>query len=245
VNFSVVNVGLAFVAGLRSFVSPCVLPLLPAHLRYIIGTVLAEEVQEQSMARHWAVITGSLAFTLGLATTFAILGGSATALGRLLLQYQPVGAEVGGVLIMLLGLHLLGIVRVPLLDQQRRFRLTFVRRAGAGTAFLVGAVFGAGWTPCVGPFLAGVLALAGQEQTVWLGNLLLVSYALGLGAPFLICGLLAGRALTLLRGMQRHMRLVERMSGALLLVMGFMVFTERLLVLSAWPNRVFGTGLAI
>jgi len=109
------------------------------------------------------VLTGSLAFTLGLATTFAISGASATALGRQLLQYQSVVAKVGGVLIVLLGLHLLGIVRVPLLDQERRFRLTSVRRAGAGTAFLVGAVFGAGWTPWIGPFLAGVLALRARS----------------------------------------------------------------------------------
>ena len=112
------------------------------------------------------MLTGWLAFTLGLATTFAISGASVTALGRLLLQHQSVVAKVTGVLIVLLGLHLQGIVRVPLLDQEPRFWLTSVRRAGPGTAFLVGAVFGAGWTPCIGPFLAGVLALASQELTV-------------------------------------------------------------------------------
>jgi cytochrome c-type biogenesis protein len=205
-----------------------------------------EQLQEPRRARHyWVVVAGSVAFTLGLATTFALLGASATALGRLLLQYQALLAKVGGVLIIAMGLHMLGILRIGALDRERRLRVLPGRGTRLGASFLLGAAFGAGWTPCIGPFLAGVLALASQERTVVQGSMLLVVYALGLGLPFLLSGLLAGRALAFLRGMRRHALLVERLSGALLVVMGFLVFSERLVLLSAWLSRVFGTGLSI
>jgi cytochrome c-type biogenesis protein len=191
------------------------------------------------------VVTGSIAFTLGLATTFALLGASASALGRLLLQYHAILARVGGGLIIVMGLHLLGVLRIAALDRERRLRVSPGRGTGLGAPFLLGAAFGAGWTPCIGPFLAGVLALASQEQTVVQGSVLLVVYALGLGLPFLLSGLLAGRTLAFVRGMRRHALLVERLSGAALVVMGFLVFSERLLLLSAWLSRVFGTGLSI
>jgi cytochrome c-type biogenesis protein len=234
---------LAAGAGLLSFASPCVLPLLPAYLGYMTG-LTADEIQTQRDTRTRAHVLGrSVAFVLGLSLVFAALGASASVVGRALLDHQTLLLRVAGVLVVVLGLHTLGLVRIPMLYREKR--LTFGGAEGSYLgALLLGAAFAAGWTPCIGPFLAGLLALASQEQTVSQGMLLLFVYGLGLGVPFVLTGLALGTSLSLLSGVRAHMHLLEIVSGLLLVGMGLLIFSDRLSLISAWLTAVFGIGLA-
>jgi len=235
----------ALAAGLVSFASPCVLPLVPAYVGYITGRS-AEELRAAEGSTRLAVTGQALAFVLGLTLIFALLGATATVLGQALLTNLPILWKVGGVVVIVLGLHMLGLLPVPLLARTAQPFLAPGRvPTGAVGAFLVGLAFGAGWTPCVGPFLAGVLALASSASTVREGTLLLVVYALGLGIPFLLAGLALDRTSTVLRAFRPHMLAIERASGLLLIAMGALLFTERLALLTAWLTRMFGTGLAL
>lgn len=238
---------LAAGAGLLSFVSPCVLPLLPAYLGYMTG-LTAEELQSRQDAATRAHVVGrALAFVLGLSLVFSALGASASAVGQALLQYQSLLLRLGGILVVLLGLHTLGLIRMPWLYRERRLALGAAQPGARGSyvgALLLGAAFAAGWTPCIGPFLAGLLALASQEQTVSQGMLLLFVYGLGLGVPFVLAGLALGTSLRLLKGITARMQAVEVVSGLLLVGMGLLIFSDRLSLISAWLTTMFGTGLA-
>ena len=239
---SPLTLALAVGAGLLSFVSPCVLPLLPAYLGYMTGLSADELTDRRDAATRAHVLGRSLAFVVGLSAVFTLLGASASFLGQALLQHQTLLLRVAGVLVVLFGLHTLGLVRIPLLYRQKRASFGEGRTGYVG-ALLLGAAFAAGWTPCIGPFLAGLLALAGQEQTVGQGMLLLFVYGLGLGIPFVLAGLALGTALRLLRGLRTQMRTLEMASGLLLVGMGLLIFSDRLSLISAWLVNVFGTGL--
>ncbi|MCS7001278.1 MAG: cytochrome c biogenesis protein CcdA, partial [Dehalococcoidia bacterium] len=218
------NVGsalFAVVAGLLSFISPCILPLLPAYLGYMSGVSFAE-LHDASRARG-KVVASSILFVAGLATTFTLLGATATALGQLLVAYQPVIAQLAGLIIIALGLQMIGVFRVPFAD--RYLRIDGAAATGRAGAFVMGAAFGVGWTPCVGPFLAGVLTLASQEATVWQGIVLLLLFALGLGVPFVLSALAFDRAMGLLARVKRQLGVVTRLSGAVLVIMGVVVFS--------------------
>jgi len=235
----------ALAAGMVSFASPCVLPLVPAYLGFITGRS-ADELQHAHGRVRLHIATQGLAFVGGLAIIFAVLGASATILGQTLLQNLPILWKVGGVLVVIFGLQMLGILHIPLLA--RTFKVADaapnIQRSHVG-AFALGAAFGAGWTPCVGPFLGGLLALASSQETVAAGTLLLLLYAIGLGVPFLLAGLAVDRSLGVMRAMRPHMLLVERVSGVMLIGMGVLLFTERLTLVTAWLTKVFGTGLAL
>jgi cytochrome c-type biogenesis protein len=219
--------------------------LVPAYLGFITGRS-AEELQSASGRARVTVATQGAAFVLGLAAIFAVLGASASVLGQTLLQNLPLVWKLGGVLVVIFGLQMLGVLRIPLLS--RTFRVTEitpnVERSHAG-AFLLGVAFGAGWTPCVGPFLAGLLALASSQQTVAQGLVLLLMYGLGLGVPFVLAGLAVDRSLGVMRALRPHLPSVERVSGVLLIGMGVLLFTERMTLITAWLTRVFGNGLAV
>ncbi len=235
----------ALAAGLVSFLSPCVLPLVPAYLGFITGRS-AEELRGADGADRFTIATQALAFVLGLAVIFALLGASASLLGRTLLVNLPLLWKIGGVAVIILGLHTVGLVRVPLLYRTARVAdVAPARRSGHLGALLVGLAFGAGWTPCVGPVLAGLLALASDQETVGQGILLLLVYALGLGIPFVLAGLAVERSLRVMRAIKPHLLAVERASGVLLVGMGVLLFTERLTLITSWLTRVLGTGLAL
>jgi cytochrome c-type biogenesis protein len=235
----------ALAAGMVSFASPCVLPLVPAYLGFITGRS-AEELHAATGRARVGVATQGAAFVLGLAVIFTLLGASATVLGQTLLENQPLLWKLGGLVVIVFGLQMLGIVRIPLLYRSARVaEVSPVRPGNYVGAFLMGLAFGAGWTPCVGPFLAGILALASSEETVAQGMLLLLIYALGLGLPFLIAGLAIDRSLELMRRFKPHLLVIEKASGALLIGMGLLLFTERLTLITAWLTRMFGTGLAL
>jgi cytochrome c-type biogenesis protein len=235
----------ALAAGMISFASPCVLPLVPAYLGFITGRS-ADELQNARGKARVTIVTQGLAFVLGLAVIFALLGASASVLGQTLLQNQERLYQVGGVLVVIFGLQMLGITRIPLLARTMRVAdvTPNVQRSHVG-AFVMGLAFGAGWTPCVGPFLAGLLGLASQQETVGAGVLLLLIYALGLGVPFLLAGLAVNRSLNVMRGIRPHMLAIERVSGALLIGMGILLFTQQLTRITSLLTRVFGNGLAL
>jgi cytochrome c-type biogenesis protein len=235
----------ALAAGMVSFASPCVLPLVPAYLGFITGRS-AEELQTAQGRARATIVTQGLAFVLGLAVIFALLGASASLLGQSLLQNLPLVWKLGGVVVIIFGLQMLGITRIPLLARTVRIAeiTPNVQRSHAG-AFVMGLAFGAGWTPCVGPFLAVLLGLASQQETVGAGVVLLLTYAIGLGMPFLLAGLAVDRSLSVMRGVRPHMLAIERLSGALLIGMGVLLFTEQLTRITSLLTKVFGNGFAL
>jgi cytochrome c-type biogenesis protein len=232
-------------AGMISFVSPCVLPLVPAYLGFITGRS-ADELQAARGQARVMILTQGLAFVLGLAVIFALLGASASILGQTLLQNQERLYQVGGIIVVVFGLQMLGVTRIPLLARTARVAdvTPNVQRSHLG-AFAMGLAFGAGWTPCVGPFLAGLLGLASQQETVGAGVLLLLIYALGLGVPFVLAGIAVDRSLGVIRSIRPHMLTIERLSGALLIGMGILLFTQQLTRITSLLTRVFGNGLAL
>lgn len=235
----------ALAAGMVSFASPCVLPLVPAYLGFITGRT-AEELHSAHGRARARIFTQGLAFVLGLALIFGLLGASASVLGHTLLQNLQLLSKVGGVLVVIFGLQMLGVLRIPWLYRTARAAeiKPNVHASHAG-AFLMGLAFGAGWTPCIGPFLAGLLGLASQQETVGEGVALLMVYALGLGVPFLLAGLAVDRSLGVLRSIRPHMLAIERVSGALVIGMGVLLFTDQLAQITIFLTRVFGTGLAL
>lgn len=225
----------AFAAGLLSVLSPCVLPLLPAYLSLVSGVSVEELRTQASEAEVRRRVMGTaLAFVLGFSAVFVVLGASATLLGRVLRSFrlEVLGTEIGvaqiaGVVIVVMGLHLLGVLRIPWLYREARFEGPH-RPTGPAGAALVGAAFAFGWTPCVGPILGGILTLAGARETVFQGMGMLSVYSAGLAVPFLLAAWSVERFLGALRRLREHFRTIEIASGVLLVAVGVLVLTDQL-----------------
>lgn len=214
----------ALTAGLLSFVSPCVLPLVPAYLSYMTGISVEGLKQGQGQrAQQGEILSHGVAFVLGFSLVFILLGASSTLLGRVLLAYIDILGQVGGTIIVVLGLHYMGLFRIGWLDMEARFN---VQRQSASltSSFLIGLAFAFGWTPCVGPILATILAVAGAQETIGQGVLLLAVYSAGLGVPFLLAGLATNTFFSFFSRMKRHLHKVEVASGTLLVAVGVMIF---------------------
>jgi len=218
----------AFVAGLLSFLSPCVLPLVPSYVGFITGMTLPE-VQ----GRRRAALTHALLFVTGFSLVFVLLGASATVLGRALNYYQVWLQRVGGVLIILFGLLCLGVFKSGVLNQERRLHLERKPVGYLGSA-LVGMAFGAGWTPCIGPVLGGILGLAATSTDVWRGMQLLAVYSAGLAIPFLIAAVAVESFLDWFQRFRRYLPWVMRLSGLLLIVVGILLVTGEFTRLAGW-----------
>ena len=220
----------ALVAGMLSFASPCVFPLIPAYLSYLGG----QATRDGAPPDHWAILANGVFFVMGFSAVFVGLGAAASAIGRLLFAYLGVLTKVGGIAIVLFGLHHLGLLKIPLLytDTRRHYR----RQPGLGYAssVLMGVFFGAGWSPCIGPTLGAILTLALNEGTVSRGALLLFVYSMGLGIPFLLMALLIDRTTGILQRARRLMRAVTVASGVFLVILGMLVFFDRLGWLTQW-----------
>lgn len=235
---------LALVAGLVSFTSPCTLPLLPGYVSYVSGLSDGSSATGSASVRPRRALTGALLFVLGFSAVFTTLGATASTLGFLLASNLNVINVVGGALIVLMGLAVTGLIRIPLLHRQVRFDLSRIGR-GPASALPLGAAFAFGWTPCVGPVLASILATAASTATVGRGALLLLAYSLGLGVPFLALAAGLARGRTSLGWLQRHARRIEIGGGVILVAMGIAVMTggwtalmSRMLALYAqlgWP----------
>lgn len=223
---------IAFSAGLLSFLSPCVLPLIPSYVTFITGLSL-EEVQK---ARRVAVVH-SLLFILGFTLIFLALGATATVLGRALLVYREWISRVGGVLIIIFGLYLLGAFNLMALARERRVHLADKPIGYLGTV-LVGIAFGAGWTPCIGPILGSILIYTSSEADLGRGLGLLAMYSLGLAVPFLASSLAINHFITFFTRVRRHMVWVSRAGGALLIIVGVLLLTDYFTVLAGYLQRL-------
>jgi cytochrome c-type biogenesis protein len=213
-------------AGLVSFLSPCVLPLVPPYLTYLGGTTMEQLVGEEQIDTHlWRrVVLAAVFFVLGFTTVFVGLGAGASVLGQWIQTYKAELAKVAGLVIILFGLHFLGVLRVPLLYREARLHADN-RGASLAGAYVMGLAFAFGWTPCIGPVLATVLTLAASEASLGSGVRLLLVYSLGLGIPFVLAAVAIGPFLGFMKRFRRHLGRVEKAMGILLVVAGLLVFT--------------------
>ena len=220
----------AFVAGFLSFISPCVLPLIPGYISFVSGASLDEMRGAAGPAARRHVLITSLAFVLGFSLVFIALGASASAIGKFLLNNVPLLGKIAGALIIVFGLHTMGVFRLRFLETEKRAQ-TQRKPAGPLGAVLVGIAFAFGWTPCIGPILAGILVVAGSRETVGEGVLLLGVYSLGLGVPFLLTSLAINRFFSVTARIRKHYRAIELVSGGLLVGIGVLIFTGQLTVI--------------
>lgn len=225
-----VSIPAAALAGVVSFLSPCVLPLVPGYLAFVSGTSVVDD-RGRPAATLSRVSIRAAAFVLGFATIFILLGASASQVGRFLLVHGAAFARIAGAAIVIFGLHLLGVLKIPLLHREKRVQASVPPRSVAG-AYGIGMAFGFGWTPCIGPILAAVLAMAAVQDTVWQGVGLLGVYSLGLGIPFMVAALASGYLATFLVRFRRYYRGIELASGALLILIGALIFFGRFTWLS-------------
>lgn len=235
---SQINTAVAFGAGLVSFLSPCVLPLVPGYLSFVAGVSMDElrDAESKAVLRR-RVIFNTLAFVLGFSVVFILLGASATAVGAFLLAKQKLIAQVAGAMVIVFGIHVMGIIRIPWLYQEKRAHVA-VKPAGLMGSFLVGLAFAFGWTPCIGPILASILSLAAAEETLGAGIGLLAVYSLGLAIPFMITAIAFNQVMVVFDQVKRHMRVVEIVSGLLLVGVGILLMTDGLTIIAAWAQRI-------
>lgn len=230
--------GASFLAGLLSFLSPCVLPLIPAYLSYISGLSLEQLTQDSNISARRLAVLHTLAFIAGFSVIFIALGATASALGQEVVRFQAAIRVVGGLILVLFGLFLMGIVRLPLLQKSLMAQLEH-KPAGYFGAFLIGAGFATGWTPCVGPILASILFLAATQETVLSGVFLLGVYCIGLGVPFLLAAWATSSFVTLFKRLKRFLQWSERLAGFLLIGMGLLLISGQMLRLTAKMLQIF------
>lgn len=228
----------AFLAGLISFLSPCVLPLVPGYVSYVTGQSL-DDLQRHDLSRVNLSAAGlSLFFVLGFSTVFVVLGASATSLGQLLLEYRYEASLVGGTIIIVFGLFMIGLLALPWL--QREFRFTLDIKGGNPLgAFLLGLAFAFGWTPCIGPILGAILTISASSAQVGSGVLLLSIYSLGLGVPFLATAAFTGTFLMKFKAMRRLGRPLQVLAGIIMVIMGVAIITGHLSAFSFWLLKTF------
>lgn len=222
----------AFLGGVLSFLSPCVLPLVPSYLSFITGFT----VEEFGSKRRLAILHASL-FVIGFSLIFILLGASATAVGSAFRAYKDVIQQAGGVLIILFGLYCLGVIKLGFLTQERRVHLE-QKPLGYLGSVLVGMAFGAGWSPCIGPILGGILSLAATEADLGRGMWLLVAYSAGLAVPFMVAAFAVERFLGWFQRFRRHLGLVQKVSGALLVVVGLLIATGQFTRLAGYLQKL-------
>jgi cytochrome c-type biogenesis protein len=227
-----ITVGIAFLAGLVSFVSPCVLPLVPAYLSLLTGESVEDLRAATTTAARLRTLAHAVAFVIGFSLIFIALGLSASALGGVLNANRSSIAQIGGVIVVILGLHMMGMIRIPWLMMDARFHVAH-ERATLWTSGLVGMAFAAGWSPCIGPILAGILAIASQQHSAQAAALL-AFYCLGLAVPFLAAAAAVGAVLPLLRSIRSSLRAIEFAAGAFLIVVGLVLVNDAFLNVAGW-----------
>ncbi|MDB4558921.1 cytochrome c biogenesis protein CcdA [Amylibacter sp.] len=226
----------ALLAGVISFLSPCVLPIVPPYLAYM-GGISMNDMTGSKQSNRPAIIA-SIFFAMGLSTVFIFLGFTTSLLGQMFLQNQRVFGVIAGLVIILFGLHFIGLIRLPFLYREARIDAGDQGGSAFG-AYILGLAFAFGWTPCIGPILGAILSVAAQEGSVARGTILMAAYALGLGLPFIIAAIFINRAVGVMNRFKRHMALVEKIMGALLILVGLALIFDLFSRFSYWLLEVF------
>src|ERR1039457_1675777 len=229
----------AFIAGVLSFLSPCVLPLIPSYVTYITGLSFADLQNEHPSHKvRMQTISHSLLFIAGFTTVFVLLGASATLVGGFLQENSGILRKIGGVLIVLFGVHVTGFFDIGILLGEKRISI-HRKPAGYAGSYLVGVAFAAGWTPCIGPILASILMVAAAEDMLLRGIALLFVYSLGLGLPFFLSSLALHQFLVFFNRFKRYIRIFEIITGIFLIIIGVLLFTNYLTVLGRYATMLF------
>jgi len=224
----------AFAAGFLSFVSPCVLPLIPGYISFVSGVSLEEMRSDAApTTSRLQVFLTSLAFVIGFSIVFVALGASATAIGKFMFARLPLLSKIAGGILIIFGLHTMGVFRLGFLEAEKRVH-SQRKPAGPLGAVLVGIAFAFGWTPCIGPILGGILAIAGSKNSVGEGIVLLAVYSLGLGIPFLLTSLAINQFFGAAKRIRRYYHGIELVSGALLIVIGVLILTGQLTIITRY-----------
>jgi len=226
------SIAIAFLAGVISFLSPCVLPLIPAYLSFMTGLTSAELSRGTVDVRR--VVVPAVLFVTGFSVVFVALGATASVLGSFLADYRVIIEKVAGIVVIAFGVLMLGVIKVPWLYGEARVDMEKSRSFGRGAALVMGMAFAAGWTPCVGPILGTILALASSTGSVGKGALLLLAYSMGLGFPFILVAVLFSKVDGLMKWLNRHALIINRVAGVLLIVVGMLILTGRLGVIASW-----------
>lgn len=218
---------LSFLEGILTFISPCILPMLPIYFFYLAG------VAEEEDKRPSRLLFNSIAFVIGFTLIFVLLGATATTLGSFLKENIDMLRKISGIIMVILGLNFIGIIQLNFLNVEKHFNYDF-KELNFVKSIIFGMVFAFGWTPCVGVFLGSALLLAGSAESIGQGILLLLLYSVGLGLPFILCAILFDAAKNILRGMQKYSRIISILSGLVLLLAGILLFTNNLTYLGFW-----------
>ena len=239
---SEIGIGIAFLAGLASFLAPCVLPLVPAYLSYLTGYTVTGTPPDKK--ERMTIVTHAIFFVLGFSIIFIVLGVAANTIGRLI--RGDVLHYIGGVIIILFGLNLMGILHLSFLDQDAKLQWQTRHRWGFVSSLLVGMVFAAGWTPCVGPVLSTILILSAEQDSVMRGIVLLVAYSAGVGLPFIAAGFLLDRFRGIITKLSPYLPKIQKISGLIIIIVGIIVITDSFTLIGAWlEQRGIGWDLGI
>lgn len=227
----------ALLGGLLSFISPCVLPLVPSYISFITGISFEELTSgENEKEIKKVILVNSIMFIIGFSAVFISLGASASFFGQFFITYKEIIRKIGGIVIILLGIHVIGVINFRMLQQDKRLHFFREKPAGLLGSFLVGIGFAAGWTPCIGPILASILMIAAGSDTFLFGMLLMVTYSIGLAVPFLLTSLGINAFLKHFNRLKKHMRLVSFITGAFLIVIGFLIYTNYFAIITGILN---------
>lgn len=231
-----VTFGIAFIAGLASFLSPCVLPLVPAYIGYLSGKSLSSSSGNVASTNKWQTVSHGLAFILGFSLVFILLGITFSVIGGWLTSFRDILAKIGGLAVILFGIHMIGIYRFRFLEYDLRHQSPINQGMGYLSSFLMGVFFSAGWSPCLGPVLAAILTIAMNTGDAGIGVRLLGAYSLGLGIPFLVAAIGVSWIGNLIRKYGRVVRITEIVMGVILIVVGVMLVTGTFSVIARFGN---------
>ncbi len=236
---SEVTLSLAFFGGILSFVSPCVLPLVPSYVSFVTGISFEDLTSENAGQLKKVILLNSLMFILGFTAVFVlILGSSAQLFGSVFLRYQNIVREIGGVIIILLGIHIMGIINIKILQRDKRFHFFKDKPAGFVGSFLVGMGFAAGWTPCIGPILSAIFAVAATSTSPFAGMKLFFAYSVGLAIPFFLTSLGINTFLRHFNKLKKHMRVMSFVTGFFLILTGVLIFFNSLAIISSYLDAI-------
>ncbi|MFV8826894.1 cytochrome c biogenesis CcdA family protein [Alkalihalobacterium sp. APHAB7] len=229
-----ITIWLAFFAGVISFLSPCIFPLVPAYLAQLTGTSVSDN---QIQADRSLILSRSIGFIIGFTIIFVMLGASSTFIGRVFLENQLLIQQIGGIIIVVFGLQMAGIISISMLLSEKRFKNTPKKSTSFANSVFFGLFFGAGWSPCIGLVLSSILLLAMESETMFKGMFMLFIYSMGLGVPFILVALLWSRSLHKLRKLNRIIPKIQKVSGYILIILGILLFTGKFAAIAAYLTR--------